>query len=689
MTPPEAPAETTRQAAAWPGADGPEWHHGNNRYLSASLHWLRLRLERLVPERPRTSDPAARRAWFIRRRRREARPLALPAPRPRHDTNVQEALSRREAAASAIDPPPALLQLQRVFGLSDFERDTLLLAASPEFDPALPALCAEAQGMPAHGYPTFALALLAFEEPGWDAVSAQRPLRSARLIEVVPTATAALTACPLRAEERVVNFLKGLNQLDERLVTLTAPMPAGQASDLAPSQRDAAAIMIDRLRGAAARGHLPAVQCIGPDPGSRRLVAREATVALGRKLYQIDASALPRAAAEQEQLARLWRRESLLLPVALYIETEAAEDAAQVAAFLAREPGLVFVGLREPPQQGASLFSVEVDRPVATEQFQAWTQALDGDPGAARMLAGQFDLNLRDIADAVAATPHPDLDNVWETCRRRLRARLDQLAERLVPRLTWEDLVLPDEQTNLMHGIAGQARERYRVYEDWGFARRSARGLGISVLFSGESGTGKTLAAAVLASELKLDLYRIDLSAVVSKYIGETEKNLRRMFDAAEQGGAILFFDEADALFGKRSEVRDSHDRYANIEINYLLQRMEAFSGIAILATNMKSALDPAFLRRLRFIISFPFPGVNERKRIWERALPPETPREAVDYDRLARLNLSGGNIHSIALNAAFMAAGQKSEVTTAVLLAAARLELRKLDRAFAESDFR
>src|SRR6201988_292622 len=167
-----------------------------------------------------------------------------------------------------------------------------------------------------------------------------------------------------------------------------------------------------------------------------------------------------------------------------------------------------------------------------------------------------------------------------------------------------------------------------------------SRGLGISALFAGDSGTGKTMAAEVIANDLRLNLYRIDLSAVVSKYIGETEKNLRRLFDAAEDGGAILFFDEADALFGKRSEVKDSHDRYANIEINYLLQRMEAYQGLAILATNMKSALDEAFMRRLRFVVNFPFPGIKERKLIWQKALPPQTPRKDIDYDRLARLNL-------------------------------------------------
>jgi SpoVK/Ycf46/Vps4 family AAA+-type ATPase len=215
------------------------------------------------------------------------------------------------------------------------------------------------------------------------------------------------------------------------------------------------------------------------------------------------------------------------------------------------------------------------------------------------------------------------------------------------------------------------------------------RGFGITALFCGETGTGKTMAAEVIASDLRLNLYRIDISAVVSKYIGETEKNLKRLFDAAEQGGAILFFDEADALFGKRSEVKDSHDRYANIEINYLLQRMEAFSGLAILATNMKTALDQAFMRRLRFVVTFQFPGVKERALIWRKALPAATPKEDLDYDRLARLNITGGNIHSIALNAAFLAAEKRQPVSMKLLFTAARTELRKLEKPVAEAEFR
>jgi SpoVK/Ycf46/Vps4 family AAA+-type ATPase len=269
------------------------------------------------------------------------------------------------------------------------------------------------------------------------------------------------------------------------------------------------------------------------------------------------------------------------------------------------------------------------------------------------------------------------------------RPRLDALAQRIEPRADWDALVIAEPEKKLLEQIAAHARGRLKVYNEWGFGRRMNRGTGVTALFAGESGTGKTMAAEVIASELRLNLYRIDLSAVVSKYIGETEKNLRRVFDAAEDGGTILLFDEADALFGKRSEVKDSHDRYANIEVNYLLQRMELYRGLAILATNMKSALDTAFVRRLRFIVNFAFPGAGERKRIWEKALPPETPRDTLDYERLARFNLTGASIHNVALNAAFLAASMGKRVSMPLVLEAARSEFRKLDKPVNEADFR
>jgi SpoVK/Ycf46/Vps4 family AAA+-type ATPase len=226
------------------------------------------------------------------------------------------------------------------------------------------------------------------------------------------------------------------------------------------------------------------------------------------------------------------------------------------------------------------------------------------------------------------------------------------------------------------------------VYEEWGFGARLNRGRGLSALFSGSSGTGKTMAAEILANHLGLDLYRIDLAGVVSKYIGETEKNLRKVFDSAEQSGAILFFEEADALFGKRTEVKDSHDRYANIEVNYLLQRMEEYGGLAILATNRKSALDGAFLRRLRFLVDFPFPDTNSRLRIWQKVFPPEAEIGELDYGLLGRMEISGGNIKNIALNAAFLAADQGTAIGMAHVMHAAQREYAKMDKLISEVEF-
>ena len=261
------------------------------------------------------------------------------------------------------------------------------------------------------------------------------------------------------------------------------------------------------------------------------------------------------------------------------------------------------------------------------------------------------------------------------------RPRLEGLAQQIEPAAGWDDLVLPEAQKAILRQITVQLRHRLTVHDRWGFAVKNNRGLGISALFEGESGTGKTMAAEVLANELHLELFRIDLSAVVSKYIGETEKNLARVFDAAEDRGAILLFDEADALFGKRSEVKDSHDRYANIEVSYLLQRMEAYRGLAILTSNQKAALDSAFQRRLRFVIHFPFPDAGEREAIWRRVFPAAAPVQDLDFARLAQLHMAGGNIRNIALNAAFHAAEAGEPVGMAHLLRAAHGEAAKRER--------
>jgi vesicle-fusing ATPase len=239
----------------------------------------------------------------------------------------------------------------------------------------------------------------------------------------------------------------------------------------------------------------------------------------------------------------------------------------------------------------------------------------------------------------------------------------------------------------MLQELVRHVRHRTQVYERWGFGARTTRGLGVTALFAGESGTGKTLAAEVLARELGLDLYRIDLAATVSKYIGETEKNLRRVFEAAEASGAVLLFDEADALFGKRGEVKDGHDRYANLEVAYLLQRMESYRGLAILTTNLRSNVDRAFLRRLRFVVQFPFPDPPQRAEIWRRMFPDSAPLDGIDFAALAKLAASGGSIRAIALSAAFEAAEDGTAITPAHVLRAARVEYAKAERSLTDSE--
>jgi SpoVK/Ycf46/Vps4 family AAA+-type ATPase len=335
---------------------------------------------------------------------------------------------------------------------------------------------------------------------------------------------------------------------------------------------------------------------------------------------------------------------------------------------------------------------VDVERPLPEEQRTLWRIALGervvSVNGQLDRVVSHFALDAESIARIGRSLPDAAscADQLWQSARLDARTSLDALADRLPQHASWDRLVLPPQQMDALREIVAHVRQRTRVYERWGFGR-DGRGLGVSALFAGPSGTGKTLAAEVLANELGLDAYRIDLSGVVSKYIGETEKNLRRVFDAAEAGGAVLVFDEADALFGKRTEVRDSHDRYANIEVSYLLQRMESYRGLALLTSNFKNAIDEAFLRRLRFVVEFPFPDAVQRASIWQSMFPPEMPRGDLALDRLAQLNVPGGNIRNIALHAAFVAADDDAPVTMAHLLRAARTEYAKLGRPIGEAE--
>lgn len=652
------------------------WEDANSEYLSAALQWLRGRLIHGRSAGPSTEEAAAE-------------PII----------SLKEYTERAAADHQPDNFLPSLLLLRECLGLSGFETCVLLLCAAMEFDPGMSALCSQSQANLGLPHPTFALALSIFDQPSWDALSPERPLRYWKIIEISQATGQSLTISALRADERIVAYLKGLNYLDDRLSAyLTTLGNTSSTAELAASQKQVASDIAESWMHPQQTHSQAVVQLCGPDSASKQVVALYAAESKGLRVYRIAHDALPSQPSELESFARLWVRESLLLPMALYVDAQEMEADGQAALrrFLVRCDGFLLLSVRESlPRLSRATWSLHVGKPTPREQQQAW-QAMLGkqDSGTSAALVGQFSLNFSDIrqtytlASPQANPPDYPLEHaLWDACRVRMRPSLDALAQRLDTKATWDDIVLPKDETDLLHQVAAQVNQRSKVYDEWGFNRRMNRGLGISALFSGESGTGKTMAAEVLANDLRLNLYRVDLSGVVSKYIGETEKNLRRLFDAAEEGGAILFFDEADALFGKRSEVKDSHDRYANIEVNYLLQRMESYCGLAILATNMRSSLDIAFTRRLRFIVNFPFPGVADRRRMWRKAFPPETPLDKLDYDRLARVNLTGGSVHNAAINAAFLAAELNTSVTMSMILRAIRSELIKMDRPVNEAE--
>ncbi|MGW8375351.1 ATP-binding protein [Streptomyces sp. ODS28] len=645
----------------------------DDEYLAAALHWLRLRLA--APPVALAKEPETTRANGWWRRQAPAR-SELPRGSPSGEETELAAAEQAMREAERSTPAPSLVRLGDLLGLSRFERHVLLLCAAMELDPGTAARCATAQGDPGLAYPTFALALATLPEPAWDVVSPHRGLRRWRLIEIAQAPGRPLVTSPLRADERIVNYLKGLNELDSRFESLLTPLAA--APSLLPAGQLPEALALHETWDPAV-----VVQLLGPDSTGKHLFA----AAAADVLYRVPADALPADAAELEALARLWSREALLLDAALYIDADECEAAESVTRFLRRAGGRLFLGTREyRTDLDHPCAVIDIARPTRSEQRDAWAGALT--PETAGILAGQFDLNLAAIARIAHTVPGTAPDALWAACLAHTRPRLDALAQRIDAKAEWPQLVLPDDELALLHAIAAQTGLRSKVYEDWGLGASTSRGLGVSALFTGPSGTGKSMSAEILARELHLNLYRIDLSAVVSKYIGETEKNLRRLFDAAEEGGALLFFDEADALFGKRSEVRDSHDRYANIEVNYLLQRMEGYRGVAVLATNMRSALDPAFLRRLRFVVTFPFPAAPQRRAIWAGVFPQQTPTDGLDLDRLADFAVTGGTIRNIALNAAFAAAADESAVTMPHVLAAARTEFRKLEIPARERDF-
>jgi hypothetical protein len=609
-----------------------------------------------------------------------------------------------ESHAAGADRPQGLIlptavqeltRLAKAFGLSSFEQAVLLLGAAMELDASVGSACAAAQGDPRRTHPTFGLALAALPEPHWSALLPSSPLRRWQLVEV--EAAESLTAGRVRLDERILHQLTGLSYLDHRLRGLVEA--ARSPGELPPSQAATARRIAELWAPTQPLTSWPVIQLCGTDLAEQQAVGSVGCASLGLTVYVLRAADVPANASDRQALATLWDREAVLSGIALLIDAHdaaAPEAIRTVTAFVEDLQGPALLSRREPLRLARRpAVRLDVAPATAAEQHQLWQKALGTQAERLNGHIGRLVTHFRMSGPGIraASTVAEPLDGVsaeqslWEACRAQARPKLDDLAQRIETAAQWDDLVLPGGSRQTLEEVAAHVRQRGQVYDAWGFGARGPRGLGISALFAGPSGTGKTLAAEVLANTLGLDLYRIDLSQVVSKYIGETERNLARVFDAAEQGAAVLLFDEADALFGRRGEVKDSHDRYANIEVSYLLQRMELYRGLAILTTNLKDSLDPAFLRRLRFVVPFPFPDAGQRAAIWRRAFPPQTPKAALNIERLARLAVTGGNIRNIALNAAFLAADAGEPVRMAHILRAARSEYAKLDKTLTEAE--
>jgi AAA+ superfamily predicted ATPase len=616
------------------------------------------------------------------------------------------------------EPAPAshgrLDALASAFALSSFDVDLLVIALAPEIDLRYERIYAYLQDDVTRRRPSVDLAL------GLLCGSAQEKLeRRVHLTHHAPlvrfgllhvdaagSPRPTLLARPLVLDEQVVAALLGIGGVDGRCAAFTTvSWPQRELDDLlvGTETRGALQRLIDRATGA---GTPQRLVLHGRNPSGQYAIAEAIAGSLRAPLVGVNVTSLL-AEADVRQVLRLVFRERWLRGAVLVLEDadsldaqERPADAAVLAAELSRDGGIVVICGRapwRPPRARTAwgplgLVEIPVGPPDEPARGAMWRDAgVELAPADLHALAERFVLTEDQIREAAAsafghaATPTPV--ELFAAARNQSAQDLGKLASKIAPSVRWSDLVLPDEAVAQLRELSSWVVHRQRVLREWGFGRRLSRGRGATALFTGGPGTGKTLAAEVVAGELGLDLYRIDLSGIVSKYIGETEKNLDRIFRAAENANAVMFFDEADALFGKRSEVRDSHDRYANIEISYLLQKMESYEGVAILATNLRDNLDQAFVRRLAFIVSFPFPEEDERRRIWDVVWPTEAPlSDDLDLNELAAAHrLSGGQIKNVSLAAAYLAASNGGVVAREHLEAALRREYEKSGRASTE----
>jgi AAA+ superfamily predicted ATPase len=684
-------------------------------HLADELRRLDLLIESRLASVDANADPdQASRAMYITRQEVDRLLAGKPADPVTDRTGLDEHTARIAArVASTQDGLLPLRSLGRIFGLSEVELSAVVICLAPELRRKYDRLYAYLQDDITRQRPSVDLVLdllCPTERQRWTARAAfadGAPLSRFGILAPIedphsPSGSSGLARF-LTLDPQITQFLLGTAGLDARL--------SGHARLYSPREQAAGpepdAVLADQVLRLAehhlAGDRRPVVFHLQGAAGVGKLaLARHCAHRLGMPLVSIDAARL----TEPDALLRLAFREGLLHGAAVHVagaDALAGPVLAALASVIADQGRLVFLTgeADRPAGLGDHVIPLAVPLPDLPRSTAVWRDCLAGhtpDAGAwAEELAGRYRLPTARIPAAVrlaqdnrlmAPNPGPlRLSDVSAACRQQSARTLGGVAVKVSTTAVWDDLVLPADRTDLLREIRDQFQHRHQVLNGWGFGAKLSRGKGLSALFSGPPGTGKTMAAEVLAGDLGLDLYQVDLSSVVSKYIGETEKNLARVFDEARASNAILFFDEADALFGKRTEVSDAHDRYANIETSYLLQKMDSYDGVVILASNLRQNLDDAFTRRLRFIVEFPFPEADSRRRIWQTVFPADAPLSTdVDFTDLAeRFTISGGNIKNIALNAAFLAAVRDDEITRRHILNATRREFEKMGKVWSE----
>ena len=615
-----------------------------------------------------------------------------------------------------------------MFGLTQFETDILLICIAPELDLRYERIYAYLKDDVTRKRPSLDLVLNILSESFTTKIEARRlfssdrPLLKYELVQFFADPSSLhppLLAQYLKIDERIISYLLESDASDSWLPSYcTSIQPDVHLEEmLLSSELKKRLSLLAKQNKIDDKGMILYFQ---GDYGLGKQTAAEALCSqsqLGLLVVDLKKLTVSDRFSFQKNVLRIWR-EARLCKAALYwigFDALIAADNREAAELFFREleqqQGLTFLAgsatweprdiLHEMP-----FLRIEFPRPSCPERMDLWKKALNNPvqqeaEAELEAVANKFSFSGGQIQDAAATSRNlakwRDPENgriskqdLYTACRLQSNRRLSSLAKKITPFYSWDDIVLPPEKKTQLREVCNYFRYRSLVYDDWGFSQKLSLGKGLNILFAGASGTGKTMGAEVIAGELGLDLYKIDLSSMISKYIGETEKNLSRIFSEAETSNAILFFDEADALFGKRSEVRDSHDRYANIEISYLLQRMEEYEGVVVLATNLRKNMDDAFVRRMHFTIEFPFPTDKYRRLIWEGIWSEKTPRsEEIDFDFMAdRFEISGGNIKNVALAAAFLAAADGKVVNMAHLVDATKREYQKMGKVVLDGEF-